>query len=366
MAAGNGAQRSDRIGDMEDLPLLQRTIVTSEEFAQVSDDDLPQFAENLQVLARSTPMDKLRLVKALHRKGEVVAMTGDGTNDAPALKFADVGLSMGIAGTEVAKEASDIVLVDDNFKSIITGVWWGRTLYQNIQRFLQFQLSVNVVALTCAFIGPLIGVPLPLTVTQLLWINIIMDTFAAIAFSTDPPRKHTMRQKPIPRQTHIITPSMLATLLINSFYQVGILFAALYGGWFLAEDKRFEFHKEVKYDDNIEALTVFFTIFVMFQFWHKFNCRSLRHDESRFALLFKNPLFIVIVVVITFVQIIMVQASEYYHIGSIFRTVALDGMQWLAILLLTVTILPVAWLSRMVCYWTGIEGRGNTPNQSAS
>ncbi|MCL2119294.1 MAG: cation-translocating P-type ATPase [Planctomycetaceae bacterium] len=331
------------------------SVVTSEEFAQVSDEDLPEFAESLRVLTRSTPMDKLRLVKALHRKGEVVAMTGDGTNDAPALKFADVGLSMGIAGTEVAKEASDIVLVDDNFKSIITGVWWGRTLYQNIQRFLQFQLSVNVVALVCAFVGPLIGVPLPLTVTQLLWINIIMDTFAAIAYSTDPPRKHTMHQQPIPRKSHIITPSMLVTLLINSFYQVGILFAALYLGLFLAKDKVFEFHQDVRYDDNVEALTVFFTIFIMFQFWHKFNCRSLRHDESPFELLHKNRLFLIIILAITLVQIVMVQASDYFHIGSIFRTEPLNALQWLGISLLTMTILPVAWLARMVCYYLKLE-----------
>ncbi|MCF0233478.1 MAG: cation-translocating P-type ATPase, partial [Thermoguttaceae bacterium] len=250
--------------------------MTSEEFAKISDEELPAVAKKIRVLARSTPMDKLRLVRALHQDGEVVAMTGDGTNDAPALKAADVGLSMGISGTEVAKEASDVVLVDDNFKSIVTGVWWGRALFQNIRRFLQFQLSVNVVALLCALIGPVVGVPLPLTVTQLLWINIIMDTFAALALSTDPPRAKTMTERPTPRDAHIITPTMGVTILVSSLYQTAILFAALFGGWFVSDpgavyDASISATSAEYLDHNLQALTVFFTILVMFQFWHKFN-----------------------------------------------------------------------------------------------
>jgi len=335
-------------------------VLTSEDFSKVSDKDLPDIAEKLRVLARSTPMDKLRLVRALHHQGEVVAMTGDGTNDAPALKYADVGLSMGISGTEVAKEASDIVLVDDNFKSIMTGVLWGRTLYQNIQRFLQFQLSVNVVALTCALIGPLVGLPLPFTVPQLLWINIIMDTFGAIALSTDPPRRQTMQQKPIPRSAHIITPAMGVSILINSFYQVIILFTALYLGWFLDAEHKFQFFADPRARENLEALTVFFTIFIMFQFWHKFNCRALRHDESPFALFWKNRLFLLIVFLITFTQFMMVQASDFIGIGEIFRTVPLSLNQWLEIMILTGTIIPVAWFSRMIAYFCGGENIGQS------
>ncbi|MGL6193938.1 MAG: calcium-translocating P-type ATPase, PMCA-type [Thermoguttaceae bacterium] len=326
----------------------EKSVLTSDELEKVSEDELPEVAKNLKVLARSTPMDKLRLVKALHRSGEVVAMTGDGTNDAPALKFADVGLSMGIAGTEVAKEASDIVLMDDNFKSIVTGVWWGRTLFRNIQRFLQFQLSVNVVALLCALLGPLVGVPLPFTVTQLLWINIIMDTFAAIAYSTDPPRAKTMRQQPINRSEHIITPMMSVTILVNSLFQAVILFASLYFGWFLDGASKYAFYSDPDDAKNLEALTVFFTIFVMFQFWHKFNCRSLEYDESPFALILKNKLFIVIIAIITVVQIVMVQASDYFMIGKIFRTDSLSLNQWIGITLLTSTIIPVAWLARLL------------------
>ncbi len=327
-------------------------VLTSAEFAQVSDDDLPDVAERLKVLARSTPSDKLRFVKALHRQGEVVAMTGDGTNDAPALKFADVGLSMGISGTEVAKEASDIVLIDDNFKSIVTGVWWGRTLYQNIQRFLQFQLSVNVVALVCALVGPMVGIPLPFTVTQLLWINIIMDTFAAMALSMDPPRAYSMQEHPIPRESHIITGSMGIGILVCSLYQVVILFAALFAGWFTDHD--FTPGLASKDPRNLEALTIFFTIFVMFQFWHKFNCRALRPNESPFALLWKNQPFIIIIGLITIVQILMVECSGTSYgtlgtwIGEIFRTTTLSFTQWVKIMLLTATIIPVSWFARQL------------------
>ncbi|MDR1492073.1 MAG: calcium-translocating P-type ATPase, PMCA-type [Planctomycetaceae bacterium] len=327
-----------------------QVVLTSEEFAALDDEKLAGVIPHLRVLARSTPMDKLRLVKAMHHQGEVVAMTGDGTNDAPALKFADVGISMGMTGTEVAKEASDIVLLDDNFKSIVTGIWWGRTLYQNIQKFLQFQLSVNFAALTCALFGPFIGVPLPLTVSQLLWINIIMDTFAALALSADPPRSGSMKRKPIARNASIITRSMGLTILSNGVYQVIILFSALFFGWFLDSERRFQFHIDLRASENIEPLTVFFTIFVMFQFWNIFNSRSLRYEESPFSLLHKNRLFLTVIGIIAVVQIGMVQASDYLGIGMIFRTNPLSIRQWLGVAALTATIIPVGWLIRFLAY----------------
>lgn len=338
----------------------EELVLTSDELAQVSDSDLPGVAQRLKVLARSTPMDKLRLVKAMHHDGETVAMTGDGTNDAPALKFADVGLSMGISGTEVAKEASDIVLVDDNFKSIVTGIWWGRTLYQNIQRFLQFQLSVNFVALSCALIGPLVGIALPLTVTQLLWINIIMDTFAAIAYSTDPPREFSMRRKPVSRQAHIIMPSMWFSILLNSAFQVSLLFAVLYFGWFLEPgEQKFQWGCDMTdagvIKANLPALTVFFTTFVMFQFWHKFNCRALFHNESPFTLIHKNRLFLIIIALITLSQVIMVQYSGYFHIGQIFRTCPLSLRQWGEITLFTAMVVPFAWVVHQLAFLSGAE-----------
>lgn len=314
-------------------------LMTSTDFQDVKDDELQELAKRICVLARSNPLDKLRLVRALQGKQAVVAVTGDGTNDAPALKAAEVGLSMG-SGTEVAKEASDIVLVDDNFASIVTGIRWGRTLYENIQRFLQFQLSVNVVALLCALIGPLVGVPLPLTVPQLLWINIIMDTFAALALSTDPPRPRYMEQPPVQRDRHIITKSMVITIGICSLYQVALLIFVLLTNSFGGKTE-------------LEKLTIFFTVFVMFQFWHKFNCRSLRHDESPFQKLIQNKNFIFIVLTITAVQILMVQIGG--PIGDLFRTMPLNLSTWLWISLLTASILPVAWLARQIAFWIGAE-----------
>ncbi|MDO4629204.1 MAG: cation-translocating P-type ATPase [Planctomycetia bacterium] len=324
-------------------------VMTSDEFNAISDADLPEKARALRVLARSTPADKLRLVKALHHDGDVVAMTGDGTNDAPALKFADVGLAMGQTGTEVAKEASDIVLVDDNFKNIVTGVLWGRTLFQNIQRFLQFQLSVNAVALLCAVIGPCVGVPLPLTVTQLLWINIIMDTFAAIAYSTQPPRVSVLNQPPIPRDSSIITAEMMINIVLVGIYQTVMLFAALFGGWFV--DAEHVYDRSISALDpsylehNLPALTIFFTMLVMFQFWHKFNCRSLSGRESAFADIFKCRGFLSIVLMITVTQIILVQVPQ---VGIFFRTQPLTLLQWGEITLLTSSVLVVGWIARKI------------------
>jgi len=216
-------------------------------------------------------------------------------------------------------------------------------------------LSVNVVALSCALIGPLVGVPLPLTVPQLLWINIIMDTFAAIALCMEPPRASSMRRNPVPRNASIITPSMGVSILLNSVYQVVILFLALTFGWFLAKEDCFKFGLEPRAAENLEALTVFFTIFVMFQFWRIFLCRSLRYVESPFGQLLKNRAFLVIVALIAVIQLSMVQASDSVRIGEIFRTVPLTAKQWGGIALLTATIIPVAWLIRWAIKETGWE-----------
>ncbi len=315
-------------------------VLDAAEFEEIPDESLPDAAAGIAVLARARPLDKLRLVEALRARGEVVAVTGDGTNDAPALKTADVGLSMGITGTEVAKEASDIVLLDDNFKSIVTGVRWGRALYENIQRFLQFQLSVNATALSCALLGPLVGVPLPLTVPQLLWINIIMDTFSALALSTDPPRPGAMSRKPVPRSAPIVTPAMTLTVAVNSLFQVAVLAALLTTGFLGGATE-------------LARLSIFFAVFVTFQFWHRFNCRSLRLGESPFQGLFKNRNFLAIVGLITLAQVAMIQAGG--HVGRLFRTTPLSLETWAAVFLLTASALPVAWLARALAHRMGLE-----------
>src|SRR4029079_945855 len=196
-------------------------VLTSQRFGQLSDEQLKQQLPRLRILARARPLDKYKMVELLQEEQHVVAVTGDGTNDAPALKKADVGLAMGIAGTEVAKEASKIVLLDDAFSTIVKAVQWGRSLYENIQRFIQFQLTINVSALAITFLGVLFfGVKAPFTVLQLLWINVIMDTFASIALCSEPPRAGVMRQPPKRRDENIVTPAMVCTIFLTAGFFV--------------------------------------------------------------------------------------------------------------------------------------------------
>src|SRR5205807_1363583 len=203
-------------------------ILTSEHFNQLGDEQLKERLPRLRVLARARPLDKFRMVKLLQELGEVVAVTGDGTNDAPALKKADVGLAMGIAGTEVAKEASKIVLLDDSFATIVKAVHWGRSLYENIQRFLQFQLTINVSALTIYLLGALLfQVEAPFTVLQLLWINVIMDTFASIALCSEPPRPGLMRAPPKRRNENILNPAMVRTIMITAGFFIVVMLGLL-------------------------------------------------------------------------------------------------------------------------------------------
>jgi P-type Ca2+ transporter type 2C len=306
--------------------------VTHDTFAQMSDEELDSKIDKIKVVARSRPLDKLRLVKSLHARRETVGVTGDGTNDAPALRQADVGIAMGIAGTEVAKEAADIILLDDNFKSIVSGILWGRTIFHNIQRLIQFQLTVNVVALLVAFIGPFLGIDLPLTIIQLLWINIIMDTFAALALASEPPREHTMKDKPRQREKHIITPTMAGFIGITGLYMT-IVMLILVKTNFLGGA------------DTAQHLTIVFTTFVIFQFWNEFNCRALHFRESPFRGLTKNPMFIIVVTIIFIVQVIVVNFG-----GQIFRTVPIPLDAWIRIILLGATIIPVGYLAKWIVY----------------
>lgn len=257
---------------------------------------------NTDVYARTKPEDKQTLVKMYQSIGEVVAMTGDGTNDAPALNHAEVGIAMN-NGTDVAKEAADIILLDNSFPSIILGVKWGRSLYKNIQHFILFQLTINVVAILIACIGPFIGIDLPFTVTQMLWVNLIMDTFAALALATEPANDAVMKDKPRSPKAFIITKPMWCEI-----FGVGIIF--------------FIFLVTLLYTKAV-SLTEFFTIFVLLQWWNLFNARVFGQRRSIFDGLLKNPAFAGIALVILVGQFLIVQYG-----GAMFRTEPLSMETW--------------------------------------
>ena len=286
-----------------------------------------------KVIARARPQDKQRIVKLLQNDGEVVAVTGDGTNDAPALKQAQIGLAMGKNGTSIAKEASEIVILDDSFGSIEMGVMWGRSLYQNIQKFILFQLTINVAACGIALLGPFLGVNLPLTVTQLLWVNLIMDTFAALALATEPPREQVMELPPRNPEDFIISPPMARNIL-----SVAFIFLVFFIGFLLY----------IQQDGVVSdyELSLFFTTFVMLQFWNMFNAKCFGLKESVFEHLGENKRFIGIAIVILVGQIFIVQFG-----GSVFRTIPLSWQDWLIIISSTSIVL---WLGEIKRYLTSI------------
>ncbi|WP_030006645.1 calcium-translocating P-type ATPase, PMCA-type [Picosynechococcus sp. NKBG042902] len=287
--------------------------LTGPEFAAMDDDTAREAVKSLKILSRACPLDKLRLVKLLQQSGEVVGVTGDGTNDAAALKQAQVGLAMG-SGTAIAKEASDIILLDDSFSSIVNAVLWGRSLYENIQKFLLFQLTINVVALGTALLGPFIGIELPLTVTQMLWVNLIMDTFAALALATEPPNPEVLGRSPRQAEAFIITGAMAKQIAFLGcgflVLMVGILEYEMRDGTI-----------------NTYELSVFFAIFVFLQLWNLFNARCFGLSISAFTGLSKNPAFSAIIATIFIGQVAMVQWGS-----SAFRTVPLACRDWLWII----------------------------------
>jgi len=285
--------------------------------------------EKAKVIARARPQDKQRIVRLLQAKGEVVAVTGDGTNDAPALNQAQVGLSMG-SGTSVAKEASDIIILDDSFGSIENAVMWGRSLYQNIQKFILFQLTINVAACGIALLGPFVGIDLPLTVIQLLWVNLIMDTFAALALATEPPNEQVMEVPPRNPEAFIISKPMAV-----SIFSVGSIFLVFLAGFllYIQQDKLVTPYE----------LSLFFTTFVMLQFWNIFNARCFGLKQSAFANLGSNWSFLGITVVILIGQILMVQFGGY-----VFRTVPLSLTDWLLIIGSTSIVLWVGEIWRLI------------------
>lgn len=305
--------------------------ITGPDFAALSDDEAYQRVAKLRVMSRARPTDKQRLVNLLQKRGEVVAVTGDGTNDAPALNHAHVGLSLG-SGTSVAKEASDMTLLDDSFGSIVNAVMWGRSLYRNIQRFLYFQLIVNVTALLLVLGGSVIGTELPLTVTQILWVNLIMDTFAALALASLPPSREVMKDKPRKQSDFIITRGMAQGIIIIGLAFFAVLFAFL-------------IHCNQSAGDlHVHELSIFFTTFVMLQFWNLFNAKSFGSNHSAFhAFTHDNGLLLVLAIILGGQWIIVTFG------GKMFRTDPLSLQEWLVIIAATS---PVMWIGEI---WRGIK-----------
>lgn len=309
----------------------ERNRITGVEFAALSDEEALERVVDLKVMSRARPMDKQRLVQLLQQKGEVVAVTGDGTNDAPALNHAQVGLSMG-TGTSVAKEASDITLLDDSFHSIATAVMWGRSLYKNIQRFIVFQLTINVVALLSVLLGAFLGTELPLTVTQMLWVNLIMDTFAAMALASIAPSMDVMNEKPRKRTDFIISPAMR-----NNIFGVGAGFLIILMG-LLA------FFKNMPGGMDVHHLTVFFTIFVMLQFWNLFNASVFGTNHSIFKDAGHAMGMLGVALIILVGQFIIVTFG-----GKVFRTEPLPALEWAYIIAGTSVVL---WIGEI---WRGVK-----------
>jgi Ca2+-transporting ATPase len=311
-------------------------------------DELTRQLTGLRVLARARPLDKYKMVEMLQEQQQVVAVTGDGTNDAPALKKADVGLAMGIAGTEVAKEASKIVLLDDAFSTIVKAVHWGRSLYENIQRFIQFQLTINVSALTIAFLGPFFNIRPPFTVLQLLWINVIMDTFASIALCSEPPRPGMMNLPPKRKDENIVTPAMVKTIFITAAFFVVTMMVLLIGmqryGWFAAgsgpDPEGWDFAPL-----NVRQVSIFFTVYVFYQVWNQINCRSLTPESSGLSGILNNPTFLTIAGTVAVVQAIIISVPRVNHI---FRVEALSWLDWLCILGGTASVLLFGEIARRI------------------
>ena len=309
----------------------ERNRITGTDFAALSDEEALERVLDIKVMSRARPMDKQRLVQLLQQKGAVVAVTGDGTNDAPALNHAQVGLSMG-TGTSVAKEASDITLLDDSFHSIATAVMWGRSLYKNIQRFIVFQLTINVVALLSVLLGAFFGSALPLTVTQMLWVNLIMDTFAAMALASISPSMDVMNEKPRKRTDFIISKAMQSNIFITGACFLAVLLGIM------------AYMNNSAAGMDVHNLTIFFTVFVMLQFWNLFNASVFGTNHSIFKDAGHALGMLSVALIILVGQFIIVTFG-----GKVFRTEALPLMEWVYIIGGTSIVL---WIGEI---WRGIK-----------
>ncbi len=321
MLTGDNINTARAIGS--DLGLLKNNMraVEASYIDVLTDEELKEEIKTISIVARSKPDTKMRIVQALQSNGEVVAVTGDGINDAPALSKADVGIAMGISGTEVSKNAADIILTDDSFSTIVSGIKWGRGIYDNFQRFVQFQLTVNVIAFLVAIISQVLGQEMPFTTIQLLWVNIIMDGPPALALGLEPVRNHVLNRKPINRNASIITKSMIYTIIGNAFYITSILMLQSTFNILNVESHQSE--------------TVMFCIFAFSALFNAFNCREFNFD-SIIPNLTNNKLAIEIIAVTGIAQVLFTQVFKDF-----FNAVALDLTTWLKILALAFTVIIV-------------------------
>lgn len=313
-------------------------ILTSDELAKMSDKDVKKILPKLKVVARSLPHDKSRLVNVARDLDLVVGMTGDGVNDAPALKKADVGFAMG-SGTEVAKEASNIVILDDNFMSIVNAILFGRTIFKSIRKFIIFQLSVNICAVMVSLIGPFIGIDQPVTVIQMLWINMVMDTLAGVAFAYEPPLIEYMNEKPKKKGEHIVNKYMFNQIIVMGLYTslLCLLFLKLPSISNLFEQ------------NGGHLMTAFFGLFIFCSIFNSFNART--HRINIFSNIFKNKAFLIVILFIVIIQIYLI-----YYGGEVFRTVGLSLYEFNMMILISMTVIPVDFFRKVLLRLRGIKG----------
>ena len=339
MITGDSLLTAKNIGREIGLLHDKDIVLTSKDLELMSDDDIKKIYKDIRIIARALPTDKSRLVKIGQSLGEVVGMTGDGVNDAPALKASDVGFAMG-SGSEVSREASDIVILDNDLMSIGKAILYGRTIFKSIRKFVIFQLTMNLCALTLSILGPFLNINTPITVMQMLWINMIMDTFAGLAFSFEPPILEYMKKKPLKKDAQIINKYMYSSILVTGVYTALLLVLFL----------KLPFIKDLFRSDaeNRYLMTAFFGLFVFSGVLNSFNARTERINIL--ANITKNKPFIVIILLIVFIQIVLL-----YSGGSTFRTFGLTFQEFLVMLILAFSVLPVDIIRKLIVKKIGIE-----------
>ena len=327
-----GDNQNTAISIAKDLELLKENdiILTSKEFNKMTDDEIIVIFPKLRILARALPNDKTRLIKIAQSMNKIVGMTGDGINDAPALKKADVGFSMG-SGTEVAKEASDIIILDNNIKSISNAVLYGRTIFKSIRKFIICQLTINLCAIGLSLIGTFIGIDTPVTILQMLWINMVMDTLTGLAFSYEPPLKEYMNEKPKEKNEPIINKYMLSEIAITGLYSFLLCI------FFLKSKNILSIYR----NNYNYLMSAFFGLFIFIDIFNSFNARTER--INLFANIFKNKCFLIILSFITITQIILI-----YYGGDLFRTIGLNLKEFNIMILLALTVIPIDILRKII------------------